>query len=480
MYSQISSTSLFCRNSVLYRITLVNLCSVQIQKMKKNILLYCFIFLLSITSKVNAEQPIETILAKAMKAAENYSEAVEEYDAEIYMRIYVETIKKNYLYRYTHFIPKFVLHDRNSNEGLIEVLGDLKFQYPNNYTADITHLFSTFSQKKVLDMLPSNLLHINVYNEMSSNERFFMPLREASKKYYTYKLERTYTNDNITYYTISFTPIYKAPKLLEGRFVLENGSWRVTQLKCEGVDLALDFSIELNMGEEESTKLLPVDATIYQKFSYLGNVVTNRNIVSIDYRTITLNDKRPKTKNLNISNFYKVRLDSVPLKNDSVFWENERKIPLQARERDIVDQFYLEQSKTNSEKLKNDSLYSNRVNPLLWAKNMVTNTRYKYKSTDIDYSGAFNPALLSYSSFDGFSYGQKLNINYEFKRQSTLQAKAFIGYLFKRKELFTNISTTWNYNPSHLGKLTLSIGNGNRTYSSMFLEEIQDSLINSG
>ena len=58
--------------------------------------------------------------------------------------------------------------------------------------------------------------------------------------------------------------------------------------------------------------------------------------------------------------------------------------------------------------------------------------------------------------------------------------KAFVGYMFEKKELFSDISTTWNYNPTHLGKLTLSIGNGNKTYSSMFLEEIQDSLLNKG
>ena len=94
--------------------------------MKKNRLVYFFIFLISITSRVFAAEPIDVILDKAMKAAEKYSQTVEDYDAEVYMRIYVKTLKKNYLYRYTYLIPKFVLHDRNSNEGLIEVLGDLR------------------------------------------------------------------------------------------------------------------------------------------------------------------------------------------------------------------------------------------------------------------------------------------------------------------------------------------------------------------
>ena len=447
---------------------------------KQSFRIYLFIFLVSITPKVFAEEPIDIILEKAMKAAENYSQTVEEFDADIYMRVYVKTLKKNYLYRFTHLIPKFVLHDRKSNEGLIEVLSDLKFNYPNNYIADIKYLHGTFSQKKVMEMLPSNLLHLNVYNETSSNERFFMPLRKSSKKYYRYALENTFSNNGMTFYTISFTPIYETPKLLEGVFILEKGTWRIMQFVCEGVDLASNFSIELNMGNSESTKLLPVNATIHQKFSYLGNVVTNRNLININYNGISLTKKPSEVKNLNVSNFYKIRLDSVPVNDDSVFWANERKIPLQAAEKEILDEHYHDKAIENYNKLKEDSLNLQKNNNAAWAKTMVMNSSYKYRSTNINYSGVFNPALLGYSSFDGLTYGQKLNINYELKRQSSLDMKGFIGYMFKRKELYYDVSTTWNYNPAHLGKLTLSAGKGNRTYSSLFLEEVQDSLTNKG
>lgn len=448
----------------------------------KKIILCFFILLFSTTSKIfsQQEESIDAILEKAMKAAEKYSEAVEEFEAEIYMRIYVETLKKNFLYRYTHLIPKFVLHDRGANEGLIEVLSDLKYNYPNNYTADIKQLAGTFSQKNVEEMLPSNLVHLNVYNEMSSNERFFMPLREASKRYYRYELKRTFKQDDVIFYTISFTPIYKSPKLLEGTFVLEKDTWRVMQFICEGVDLASEFSVELYMGNTVANQMLPVNAVIHQKFSYLGNVVTNRNLVNINYEFIKLNEKRPKAKKLNISNFYKVRLDSVPVKNDPAFWEQVRKIPLQAKEQDLINKFHLEQSLKKRREQESDSLNEKKNNAVDWAKTMVMNSRYKYKATNIKYSGIFNPALLGYSSFDGLTYGQKLGVNFELKRQSSLEINAFVGYMFKRKELFTDISGVWNYNPTHLGKLSLSIGNGNKTYSSIFLEEIQDSLINNG
>ena len=447
--------------------------------MKKSILVTLFIFLLSIASKTFSETPLDSILEKAMKSAVIYSESVEEFEAEVYMRLYIETLKKNRLYPYTHLIPNFVLHNRKGEDGLIEVQSELKYNYPNNYTIDIKNIFATFPQKKVMEMLPTNLIHLNIYSEMSSNERFFMPLREASKKYYRYQLEKTFVLNDAVYYTISFTPIYKAPKLLEGHFVLEKDSWLVIQFACEGVDLASNFSVELNMGNTTATQLLPVTATIHQKFSYLGNEVSNRNLVDINYLTISLNDKRPKTKNLNISNFYKVRLDSVPVENDPVFWEKTRKIQLQQREKDLLNQYYLDESKKNSQSSMNDSI-NIKKNDLLWAKTMVMNTRYKYRSTDISYSGVFNPALLGYSSVDGLTYGQKLNINYELKRQSSLTAKAFAAYMFKRKEFFADLAMTWNYNPTHLGKLSFSVGKGNNTYSSLFLKQIQDSLTNTG
>lgn len=454
--------------------------SITTTKMKK-VILYIFLLLLSTNSKLFSQhkESIDTIMARSMKAAEHYSDVVEEYDAEIYMRMYVETLKKNFFYRYTHLIPNFVLHNRNGDEGVFEVMSDLRFKHPNTYTADIKQLSTTFSQKKLDEMLPSSLVHLNVYNEMSSNERFFMPLREESKKYYRYELKRTFAENGVTFHTVSFTPIYKSPKLLEGTVVLEEGTWRVMQFVCEGVDLASEFSIELYMGNTASTNMLPVNAVIHQKFSYLGNIVTNRCLVNIDYRLIQLKENRPKRQIFNISNLYKVRLDSVPLVNDPSFWEKERKIPLQLKERDIIDEFVLQQEQKRQEEQAKDTL-SKKNNAADWAKSMVMSSRYKFKNTSISYSGIINPFLLSYSSFDGLSYRQKIGVNYELKRQSSIEMKAFVGYLFKRKELLTDFTTAWNYNPTHMGKLSLSVGNGNKTYSSIFLEEVQDSLINSG
>lgn len=83
-----------------------------------------------------------------MSASLKYNQLIEHFDAEVYMRTYVQTVKKNILYKYTHLIPNFVLHDPYADETLIETFSDFKFDYPNNYKQDIKYVNGTLTRKK--------------------------------------------------------------------------------------------------------------------------------------------------------------------------------------------------------------------------------------------------------------------------------------------------------------------------------------------
>ncbi len=152
--------------------------------------------------------PLDTVLKRSMSAAEKYNGLVENYTADVYMRTYVETLKKNFLYKYTHLVPRFVLHDPKSDEAVIETLSTLKFTYPNNYLQNIKNVTGTLNSRKDIDMIPFYLLNINVYGETTNTESFFMPVRFSTAKYYNYLLKQTQVENNKTYYTIEFNPIY--------------------------------------------------------------------------------------------------------------------------------------------------------------------------------------------------------------------------------------------------------------------------------
>ena len=186
--------------------------------------------------------PIDTILFRAMTAAEKYNGLVESYSAEVYTRTYVETLKRNLFYKYTRLIPQFVLHDPKNDHALIETISDFRFDYPNNYVQDIRHVMGTLTSKKDVEMIPFKLLNINIYGETTNDESFFMPIRFSTAKYYRYSLHETFEEDGKTYYHLHFTPIYENTKLLKGAFIVERGTWRVIFFRGEGVDIFSELS----------------------------------------------------------------------------------------------------------------------------------------------------------------------------------------------------------------------------------------------
>ena len=428
---------------------------------------------------LESDLPIDTIMKRAMNAAEKYNDLIDNYNAEVYTRTYVETVKKNFFYKYTHLIPQFVLHDPDNDAAVIETISDFRFEYPNSYVQDIRHVTGTLTRRKDIDMIPFELLNINIYGETTNDESFFMPIRFNTARYYRYTLYQTITENNKTYYNIQFTPIYENTKLLQGYFIVEKGTWRVIFFRGEGVDILSDFSFEMTMGDEWITNYLPVNFTIYQTAAYLGNVLASRHLATITYKEINLRQILEPERSLNISDTFKVRLDSVPVRIDSLFWDEQRPIPLQERERDVITQHSQQQAEKEIQKINGDSLGSAGIAQQM-AQRMVMNSNYKYRSTRIGYSGLLNPLMLGYSSRDGVTYRQKLSFNIDLHRNRTLMVNAFAGYMFRRKEFFTDLTTSWNYEPFHLGTASFSVGIGNPTYSSLFVEQIQDRLRNQG
>lgn len=423
--------------------------------------------------------PLDTILMRSMSAAEKYNNLVECYHADVYMRTYVETQKKNFLYKYTHLVPRFVLHDPNCDEALIESISSIKYDYPSNYVQDIKNITGTLTSKKDIDMIPFHLLNINIYGETTNAESFFMPVRFSTAKYYNYKLIKDATEHGRTFYTVEYKPRYDNSKLLEGSFVIESGSWRIVHFNGEGVDSFNKFSFDISMGQTWVSRFLPVSFVIFHTATYLGNVVSSRHLAEINYRDVTLRSSNVKEKNLNISDLFKIRMDSVPVMNDSTFWANNRAIPLQAKEQDVITAFSQTKKQKELMKLMSDSL-ENGKKAQRFAQKMVVSSRYKMQSSTIGYSGLFNPLMLGYSSTDGVTYRQKVSFDIAMKRSRTFNINAFAGFLFKRKELIANTTTTWNYEPFHQGNISLSLGIGNPSYSSSYIKDIQEDLIQNG
>nr|WP_317620832.1 DUF5686 family protein [Phocaeicola vulgatus] len=81
--------------------------------------------------------------------------------------------------------------------------------------------------------------------------------------------------------------------------------------------------------------------------------------------------------------------------------------------------------------------------------------------------------LLDYSHSRGFSYKQKFKYSRLFHDGRILRISPQIGYNFTHKELYVKADADWQYWPEKQASFEVSVGNGNRIYSSVVLDQLK-------
>ena len=438
----------------------------------RTFLILIFSLLFSVVKSANS-LPLDTVLQNIFEASKEYRKIVKSYESDAYMRTLVETKKKNFLYKYTNAIPNFVLHDLKNDEAIIETVSKIKYKAPNNYHQNVNYVTGTLTKKSDIALLPLKFISMDIYEESVPGETYYLPLRKKSADYYDYEITSVDERWNKKIYTINYTPKYKNPQLLSGFFVVEEGTWRILDFNGKGSDLLFEHTFDVQMGNDSLTTLLPVRIYIFLSYKYLGNHVLNKFHADLTYNDVQFYETVSDKKNYNLGAVYQVKLDSVPLNNDTVLWEKLRTFPLTGYETLIIETHKLKQAEKDAKRNPADTLKTPNKT-LEFAKNMVMNTRYKHKSTTFNFSGLLNPAMIGYSTWDGLTYKQTYRLNFDLDRQQSIKINAFGGYLFKKNQFNYQVSGVWNYEPWKLGYVSLIAGKGNPTYSSRFLKLLQD------
>lgn len=418
---------------------------------------------------------IDSVLHQTMTFSQKYSEAIDSYDADVYLRTYSNTEKKNFLYKYLYRIPNFVLYDHKSNNAIIETMNEVHYRYPDNYAFDVHDANGTLVSSENIFMIPYNFLNINIYSKYTNDKRFFMPLRFSTKKYYRYTLVDVYKQNGTNYFKVKYMPKISSSKLLTGCFTVQGSTWLITDFYGEGKDMLLDFSIQIKMGTNSLEKILPKQFKITRTHYFLGNNITNTYRAKVDYISIKAMEKSHYKKTFNVGNTYRLHLDSMAVIRKKSFWKERDSLPMTDGEKALF--LKLQETKSLEEEYehKHHLFYNNQTARVI-TQSIVANTNYYYKKTEINYSGLLNPAMISYSTASGVLY--KLNLgftsNFQFDRQLHVSASA--SYAVKYNDLLADISMLFIYNPKHFGNLSLSCGEGNRSFSSSFIQQVQDSL----
>ena len=442
------------------------------------ILIYCFPFRIYgseqetiIPDNIDAD----SIMRKVIRNSDMYGGYVKEYDAQVYVKGTSEVLKRNIL---TLFAPDYFFIDKKKDQTILEAITQVHYNAPNLFSQEIKAISGTIRNIKEVQTRAMRFLNVNIYNPASYNNEILIPISTEAFKYYQFSFLSSKDTLETKILTIKIEPKINSQKLIQGTISVVSDSWNISNMDISGKRGFLNFRANIDFGISDKEFLLPVEANLFFSMKLLGNHIENHYTSKVEYTSILKYEDKSKRQQLgyDLTEYFDVKLDSLPVVKDSAFWSKNRPFPLTDSEKAI----YENNKKKPKEQI--DTLSFDKKQTWNLTKNLISSKRFDFIQSDFRYSGLINPLKLAYSELDGLVYWQQLKLDHNFESGRAIAFEPDIGFVFKRNEIFFKLPINWLYQPRHIGELSLSIGNGNNSYNSNIIdkinEELKDSIIN--
>ena len=444
------------------------------------LIILCFLLPLVVQAKREKvdmpDKPVvsDSILQCIFQFSPFYSRIIDEYKADLYMKGKVKVHKRNYLIRY---VPSMFRFEKHINDYLMESLSELHYTAPDIYDRKMKAVSTTFPRNKgqITDVM--DFLNMNIYSSSLMSDKLLSPLDKKSSKYYHYLLDSIAGPPDCQRYKILIIPKFRSTQLVSGYMWVSDQIWTIRELYIEGIYDVIRFKVRVKMGEEGDVEFLPVQFDLNLVFKFLGNHLEMDMGAWLKYNEVKFYEgavrrKSQKKHHHDLTESYKLTCDSEQLITDKEKFNELRPIPLSALEDSLYRSYALRQDTLLRvpKKKKNEHLefWGELGDMLISSYNVNLSSMGSVRCSPL-----INPVLLDYSHSRGFSYKQKFKYSRLFHDGRVLRITPQIGYNFTHKELYVKADADWQYWPEKQAGFELSVGNGNRIYSSVVLDQLK-------
>ena len=465
-----------------------------------SLIIFCLLLPLAVQAKREKvdmpDKPMvsDSILQCIFQFSPFYSRIIDEYKADLYIKGKVKVHKRNHLIRY---VPSMFRFEKHINDYLMESLSELHYTAPDIYDRKIKAVSTTFPRNRgqITDVM--DYLNMNIYSSSLMSDKLLSPLDKKSSRYYHYLLDSIAGPPDCQRYKILIIPKFRGTQLVSGYMWVSDQIWTIRELYIEGVYDVIRFKVRVKMGEEGDVEFLPVQFDLNLVFKFIGNHLEMDMGAWLKYNEIKFYEgaarrKSQKKHRHDLTESYKLTCDSEQLITDKEKFNELRPIPLSALEDSLYRSYALRQDTLLRvpKKKKNEHLeFWGELGDMLISSYNVNLS----SMGSVHCSPLINPVLLDYSHSRGFSYKQKFKYSRLFQHFLSknpiseadlewifacnygriLRISPQIGYNFTHKELYVKADADWQYWPEKQASFEVSVGNGNRIYSSVVLDQLK-------
>jgi hypothetical protein len=430
---------------------------------KKCILSFLLLSFTGIVFSQSAVNNADSIILQVLKFRSLYGEYIREYDAYVYIKGNTQVKKKNFLAKYA---PNFLYWNKKADNSFVEAIVDVHFTAPNHFTQELKALNGDRLNADDIRERVMQFLNVNIYNPTIFNNQILLPGVRDVFHYYRFEYVTSFDTLQHKIHQIRVIPKINSQKLLSGDFYIVDDSWTIFRFDIRGKWELFDFQINTEFGLKLNNFLLPLKSEITFHLNLLGNETVNRYYSKFEYESVKQFDwqSRPKPVNYDLSNYFNVLTDSVPIIKDSVFWQKNRPVPLTAFEKSLLKNRKAMQQQADSAALAQQSWK--------FSKGLVIPKKFQYSDTYFTYSGLLNPLKLAYSKLDGIVYWQQFKIYKQYEDGCELRFTPDLGILLQKKEVYFRTPVSWLFAPEKFGVVDFIFGNRNQSYNSTIIDQI--------
>ncbi|WP_443946173.1 DUF5686 and carboxypeptidase regulatory-like domain-containing protein [Pedobacter sp. AW1-32] len=415
----------------------------------------------NVTIRANAEDPAYEIIRNTIKKRKTHLDEIKAYSCNVYIKgaQRLNGAPKRFFGR---DIQKVLELDTNRH-GIIylsESESKFYFREPDDIheemiSSKVAGRNNAFSFNKASDLIINFYQNLLLENKLSSRG-FVSPIADNALFYYRYKLIGQTQENGTTIYKIQVIPRRENDPVFRGNiYIMEEGyrlyNTDVYLTKQAGINFIDTLNINQQFTEVEKT-YMPTNIN----FQFNGNVLGFKfsgYFLGV-YSNYDINPNFEK----GFFNGELLRVTEMVNKKDSLYWKNNRPIPLTLDERlNYVRKDSIAKRKESKHYLDSLEKENNKftIGKLL-LRGYSVNNRFNKKY----YS--FDPILggILYNTVEGFAFKYGLTYKRDFENNVSYSIRPELRYGFANQKLTGSLTGKYLYDPKKRASVGVAFGNG--------------------
>lgn len=412
----------------------------------------------------NKENPANAIIKKTIAARKENTEKTAQFSADFYSRGLFKMANT----------PKKILGQKigdldgaldSTGTGIIylsETVSKITFQKPNNLNEKI--IASKVSGRD--NGFSFNTARASVFdiydNTINLNNKVISPIASNAFAYYKYKLEGTFQDENnFMINKIKVIPKRDGEPVFNGYIYVVENTWAIygVDLDVKGYRMQQEFLDVLNLKQNFSyNKKNQIWARNSQSLNFTAGIFGIKFNGNFNYVYTNYNFDETITKKTFSNEIVSFAENSN--KKDTLFWQQNRPIPLTDEEnKDYIKKDSIYKKRNSKQYLDSIDSIENKFKILSPIKGYTYKNSFKKQT--FSYNGLFDLSSLSFNTVQGYNFNTGLSYtNYKNEEEkgklTTISTQFNYGFSDKRLRILGNFYH--RFNSQNYASLTISAG----------------------